>query len=106
MAKYHKQVVTTQKRISRDELVDLLIQRGKPGISRYIRIKLSLWRFTVRLAYFLKRLFDFLGALLLLILLSPVFLVTAVLIKLTSAGPIIFTQVRVGKDGRHFKFYK
>lgn len=106
MIKDHKQVVTTQKRISRDELVDLLIQRGRPSMSKYIRIKLGLWRFTVRLAYFLKRLFDFGGAFLLLIILSPVFLITAVLIKLTSAGPIIFTQIRVGKDGRHFKFYK
>lgn len=106
MSKYYKPVVTTQKRISRDELVDLLIQRGNPGMSKYIRIKLALWRFTVRLAYFLKRLFDFGGAFFLLVLLSPVLLVTAALIKLTSAGPIIFTQIRVGKDGRHFKFYK
>ena len=39
-------------------------------------------------------------------LLSPVILLTAVLVKVTSAGPIIFTQIRVGKDGKHFKFYK
>ena len=37
---------------------------------------------------------------------SPIFLITALLIKLTSPGPIIFSQVRVGKFGRHFKFYK
>lgn len=33
-------------------------------------------------------------------------LITALLIKITSPGPIIFSQVRVGKYGRHFKFYK
>ena len=37
---------------------------------------------------------------------SPVFLITALLVKLTSPGPIIFSQVRVGRFGRHFKFYK
>ena len=61
---------------------------------------------TIKLAYFLKRFFDFAGAFIILILISPIFIFTAVLVKLTSPGPIIFTQIRVGKDGRHFKFYK
>ena len=101
-----KKVTTSQKRISRDELIDLLIDRGNPHTSGHIRMKLGLWRLTVKLAYLLKRFFDFTGALILLILVSPIFLLTAVLVKITSAGPIIFTQIRVGKDGRHFKFYK
>lgn len=101
-----KKITVSQRRISRDELVDLLIDRGKPHASGHIRMKLGLWRLTVKLAYFLKRFFDFTGACILLILISPVFIFTAVLVKLTSAGPIIFTQTRVGKDGRHFKFYK
>jgi lipopolysaccharide/colanic/teichoic acid biosynthesis glycosyltransferase len=41
-----------------------------------------------------------------LILLSPVFIITAIAIKLNSAGPVIFKQVRVGKNGRHFDFFK
>jgi lipopolysaccharide/colanic/teichoic acid biosynthesis glycosyltransferase len=106
MSKKEKQVIATQKRIYRDELVDLLIQRGRPHVSRYIRLKLGLWRLTVKLAYFIKRLFDFTVACILLILLSPLLLIIAFLIKITSPGPAIFTQVRVGKDGRHFKFYK
>lgn len=96
----------SQKRISRDELIELLIKRGNAPVNRDIRIKLALWRLTVNLAYFLKRLFDFVGAFILLILVSPIFILTAVLVKITSRGPIIFTQIRVGKDGRHFKFYK
>ncbi len=99
-------VTTSQRRISRDELIDLLINRGNPHMSGHIRMKLGLWRLTVKLAYFLKHFFDFTGACILLILISPIFILTAVLIKTTSAGPIIFTQIRVGKDGRHFKFYK
>ena len=106
MSRDEKQIIATQKRILRAELVDLLIERGKSNLSRHIRIKLLFWRLAVTLAYFLKRIFDFLGALLLLLLLSPLLVLTAFLIKIGSKGPIIFTQIRVGKDGRHFKFYK
>jgi lipopolysaccharide/colanic/teichoic acid biosynthesis glycosyltransferase len=106
MNKEEKHLIGTQKKLLRDELVDLLIERGKPSGSKYIRTKLWIWRFTVRFAYLLKRLSDFTGALILLLLLFPIFLFTAILIKLTSSGPVIFTQTRVGKDGRHFKFYK
>ena len=49
---------------------------------------------------------DFSLALLLLILLLPVFLIIAVAIKLESRGPIFFIQERVGRDGRLFGFVK
>lgn len=106
MSRESKQLKRNQKKNSRDELIDLLIERGKATANRDVRIKLALWRLTVRLAYFLKRFFDFAGAFILLILISPIFIFTAALVKITSPGPIIFTQIRVGKDGRHFKFYK
>jgi len=54
----------------------------------------------------IKRVFDFLAALLLLIILAPVFATIALVIKLTSEGPVIFTQKRVGFNGKLFKFYK
>ncbi len=53
-----------------------------------------------------KRPFDVVVSLLGLVLLSPLFLVLAVLVKLDSRGPVFFKQVRVGKDGREFEFYK
>lgn len=53
-----------------------------------------------------KRIFDFAFSLLGLIVLSPLFLVVAVLIKLDSMGPIFFRQNRVGKDEMLFKIYK
>lgn len=53
-----------------------------------------------------KRLFDFSGALVLLLILSPVLLVVAAAIKLTSAGPVFFTQKRVGYGCRIFSMYK
>ncbi|MDP2654446.1 MAG: exopolysaccharide biosynthesis polyprenyl glycosylphosphotransferase [Candidatus Omnitrophota bacterium] len=41
-----------------------------------------------------------------LILLSPLFLLAAILIKCTSRGPVLYTQTRVGKEGRLFEIYK
>jgi len=106
MKKEEKKHKLSKKEHSREELINLLIDRGNPHRGGHIRMKLGLWRLTVKLAYFIKRTFDFIGACILLILISPVFLFTAFMIKITSAGPIIFTQARVGKDGRHFRFYK
>ena len=54
----------------------------------------------------IKRVFDFIIALGALICLSPVMLVVAILIKLTSEGPVIFKQKRIGKDGKVFEIYK
>ncbi len=55
---------------------------------------------------YLKRAFDVTLALLALILLGPLLLLIAVLIKLDSRGPILFRQERVGMDGRLFTLYK
>ncbi|MCL1631172.1 sugar transferase [Sporolactobacillus sp. CPB3-1] len=56
---------------------------------------------------FMKRLMDILGALAGLILLSPVFLLVALLIKMEDPhGHVIFKQIRVGKDGKEFYIYK
>lgn len=54
----------------------------------------------------LKRLFDFLCSLIGLIILSPVLIIVSILIKLDSSGPVLFKQVRVGKDEKPFKILK
>ena len=54
----------------------------------------------------LKRLFDLAGATVGGLVLLPVFLAVAIGIKLTSPGPILFRQKRIGKDGKEFTFYK
>jgi exopolysaccharide biosynthesis polyprenyl glycosylphosphotransferase len=54
----------------------------------------------------IKSAFDFIFALLGIILISPLLLIIAVMVKLTSKGPLIYTQERVGFDGRVFKMYK
>lgn len=55
---------------------------------------------------FVKRTLDIVVSLLMLVLLSPVMLITAVVIKLTSPGGIIFKQKRVGLGQRPFTMYK
>ena len=53
-----------------------------------------------------KRIFDLLLSLPSLVVLSPVFLASAILIKLETPGPMIFSQERIGKGKRVFKLYK
>ena len=53
-----------------------------------------------------KRLFDVVGGFVCIVLFSPVMLVTALLIKLTSKGPVIYTQERIGFQNRPFKMLK
>ena len=53
-----------------------------------------------------KRGLDFVLSLVLLILLAPLFLITALLIKITSQGPVFFVQERVGRNKRRFRLYK
>lgn len=55
---------------------------------------------------FFKRSFDIIAGSIILILVSPIMLITALLIKLTSKGPIFFKQTRVGIHNRVFKMYK
>jgi lipopolysaccharide/colanic/teichoic acid biosynthesis glycosyltransferase len=57
-------------------------------------------------AYVLKRPLDILAGLVALVLLSPLMLITALAVKLSSPGPVIFRQTRLGKDGVPFCFYK
>ncbi len=55
---------------------------------------------------FLKRIFDVTFSAALLVLLSPFFLLLAILVKLTSPGPVFYSQVRCGLNGRRFRLYK
>ncbi|MBI5266551.1 MAG: sugar transferase [candidate division Zixibacteria bacterium] len=59
-----------------------------------------------RFALFVKQAIDRLGALAGLVVMSPLILLTAIAVKLDSAGPVFFTQVRCGRNGRPFNLYK
>ena len=56
--------------------------------------------------YRMKRPLDLAGSAVLLLLLVPVLFFVAVLVKLTSPGPVLFRQTRVGQGGRHFTMLK
>lgn len=55
---------------------------------------------------FFKRFLDFILSLLVIIVLSPVYLIVALLVRIKLGSPVIFTQERPGKDEKIFKMYK
>ena len=55
---------------------------------------------------YIKRILDIILSIVILTVASPIMIITSVLIKLDSKGPIIFKQQRVGKNGKHFTIYK
>ena len=59
-----------------------------------------------RAALVVKRLFDIIGSIVGLALCGIIFIFAAPAIKLDSPGPVIFSQIRIGRNGKRFKFYK
>lgn len=55
---------------------------------------------------FLKRILDIVGSIVGLIFTAIAFVIFAPMIKIQSPGPIFYSQIRIGKNGRRFKFYK
>ena len=89
------------------EIINLQNEMSERVIDdRFFNIHMFFWHFTVKMSYGIKRFVDILFSMAALIFLSPLFLILAILIKVTSPGPVFFVQVRVGRFGRHFYFYK
>lgn len=59
-----------------------------------------------RFSLFIKRLFDIVFAILILIILSPIFIIISIAIKIDSKGPVMFRQVRVTQYGKTFRIFK
>lgn len=55
---------------------------------------------------FIKRLFDFFVALVAIIVLSPLLLIISAVVYLGDPGPVVYGQIRIGKDGKPFKIWK
>ena len=87
-----------------DQLVRELASRTHGNTRRSLRLRA--WKLTVLGSYVVKRALDIVVSALGMILLAPVFLAIAIAVKLSSPGPVFFSQVRVGRYGRHFNFYK
>jgi exopolysaccharide biosynthesis polyprenyl glycosylphosphotransferase len=71
-----------------------------------LRFVMSWWVIRNKIVGNLKRALDVTVAVVAIFFSSPIMLLTALLIKLDSPGPILFRQTRVGKDGEHFPCYK
>ena len=85
-------------------LADLASRRSRAGSRRSLRR--MAWKATVRASYAAKRLLDVAGSGIGLVLLLPVFLAIGTAVKFSSPGPVFFSQIRVGQDGRFFRFWK
>jgi lipopolysaccharide/colanic/teichoic acid biosynthesis glycosyltransferase len=59
-----------------------------------------------RISLFVKRCLDIVGSILALLILAPLMILIAVAIKLTSPGPVLFRQMRLGQSGESFPFLK
>jgi len=70
------------------------------------RVKQFAWFSLLWAGGIAKRLIDIAGALILIIGLSPLLLIFALLVKISSRGPLLFSQTRVGEQGQLFKMYK
>lgn len=79
---------------------------GRQRLKWHLLSRRLVWRWLVCGGQWLKRALDVAGSFLLLVLLSPLLLLIAALVKLEDGGPVFFVQTRVGKFGRVFKMYK
>lgn len=81
------------KKVSTEKYADFPVVDVSPRINNTVNI-------------LMKRFFDIITAGLGIIFLSPLFLSIALLVKLSSKGPILFYQTRIGRNGRSFQMYK
>jgi exopolysaccharide biosynthesis polyprenyl glycosylphosphotransferase len=100
--------------MTEEQIKELVIRRytraqnpwGLWRMNLYVHWKRVSWHCVVTGATVAKRLFDAVGSLVLIALLSPLFLALAAMVKLEDGGRVIFAQTRVGKWGQLFKMYK
>ena len=78
----------------------------RPLVRLRASCKRSGWSLSVGIPQIARRCFDATAAAAALLLLSPLLFLTALLIKLTDVGPVLFWQTRVGRRGREFRFPK
>ena len=88
-----------------DEIFEALLSEKEPGAEE-VPLHLDDLSRPKKVQKVLKRTMDLLGAMVALILASPIMLFTALAVKLTSPGPVIFKQIRLGEKGNRFNFYK
>lgn len=96
-------------RVSKAALLTQLLRQPQP-VSHRLQLDVSLGQRLTRalqvVQHGIKRGFDLLASLVGLLMISPLLLLIALLIKLTSPGPVLYTSERIGKDNQPFGMYK
>src|SRR5438552_5439650 len=94
--------ITTPQSVSRDKVLHVQVSVNDPSHLEQLERSIS----HKKSQLLLKRTFDISVALLLILLFSPILIVVSLLIKLTSKGPILYSNERIGLGGQHFKCHK
>ena len=79
---------------------------GRWWLSLHVQLRRWRWRWLLNGSSVAKRASDIVASVAALVLLSPLFALIALFIKIEDRGAVIFTQTRVGKFGREFRMYK
>ncbi|TCD48541.1 sugar transferase [Chlorobium sp. N1] len=90
----------------RKELISRVSMSISPKARHRKAMKVFIWEATIRISYHLKRMIDIVISLAAFILLLPIFILTAAAIWIENPGPVFYAQTRVGRNGKHFSFYK
>lgn len=101
-----KKAAVELSRTQRAIIINAIKSRSQNRRISQVNLKLFFWRFTINSTKAVKRFCDIVISLAALMALFPFFLILGIAIRLESRGSVIYRQVRVGKDGRHFFFYK
>ncbi len=88
-----------------DTFHDQYAKRSRLKSFNFLKKKYA-WILVVSGTKMIKRLMDIVVSLAMLILLSPLLILTTLIIKLTDFGPVFFNQIRIGKHGKEFTAYK
>lgn len=92
--------------IVRQLLLDQIVSTPSKSEMLKRKFKVYCWEWTLLLSLFLKRAIDIVGSLVMIAVLSPVFIITAIAVVLNDRGPVLYVQQRVGKNGRIFDMFK
>ncbi|MBK8816053.1 MAG: sugar transferase [Methylococcaceae bacterium] len=90
------------------EASDYFANQGHSNLAAQLfrKSRLSFWKASIAGSKWIKRMMDIGVSSTLLVLLTPLFLIVGILIKLESKGPVFFSQTRIGFGGRPFTFWK
>ncbi len=90
----------------RKELIHKVSETINPRMRFRRSVKIISWEMTIRFSYFLKRALDIIISICASLLFLPLLVLTALAIWVEDPGSVLYCQTRVGRNGKHFRFYK